>query len=131
MVAEDQIQDFDVAIDSGRAAKAVSEALVRASMRIGIKGCDLARVIGTSPASVSRMRSGEHVILLESKTCELALLFLRVYFRIRDILGNDGERMRCWMHSHHSGLGGVPADMIRNVRGLNRVLAFIEAHSSE
>src|SRR5437588_7919750 len=61
----------------------VATALSRAAQRLGVNNKTLARVVGLSEASVSRLRRGDYP--LENKPFELGVLFLRL-FRSLDAL---------------------------------------------
>ena len=57
----------------------VAKAAIRAADRLGITNKVLARIIGVSEASVSRMRKGEFPLEATQKPFELAVLFIRLY----------------------------------------------------
>ncbi len=105
---------------------ALAKAAINASDRLGLRHRQLAEVIGTSEASVSRMRGGRGLDP-SNKEGELALLFLRLYRSLDALVGGDDTKARDWLHSMNNHLGGIPADRIRTVEGLVDVIQYLDA----
>ena len=108
------------------AAQVLAKAAVNAASRLGLRHKQLAEVIGTSEASVSRLRSGRGLDPA-NKEGELALLFLRLYRSLDALAGGDDEKARDWLHSMNDHVGGIPADRIRTVEGLVDVIQYLDA----
>lgn len=108
-------------------ATVLSKAVLRASHALSIPSKELARVLGISPASVSRLASGDRVIDPESKEGELGLVFLRVFRSLDALLGGDSEKCRRWLRAENHHLAGVPAKMMTNVTGLVSVAEYLDA----
>ncbi len=112
------------------AAPAPESVLARATLaaaeRLGIRNRQLAAVIGTSEASVSRLQHGRGLDP-GSKEGELALLFLRLYRALDPLVGGDDAKARVWLHSQNDHLAGVPAERIRTVEGLVDVVQYLDA----
>jgi hypothetical protein len=70
-------------------AAVVSKAVVRAADRLGVPNRLLARVIGLSEASVSRMARGQFTLDADDKPYELSLLFIRLFRSLDSIVGGD------------------------------------------
>lgn len=104
----------------------VTKATLRAAARLGLQDAVLARVVGVSPASVSRLRSGR-TIATAQKEGELALLFLRAYRSLDALLGGDVEGCRRWLRAENAHLGGVPLDLLQTVTGLVNVGRYLDA----
>lgn len=107
-------------------AAVVAKALVSAAARLGLRHRQVAAVIGTSEASMSRVQRGRG-ITPGSKEGELALLFLRMYRSLDTLVGGDDGLARQWLHGHNDHLGGVPADLIVRVEGLVDVVQYLDA----
>lgn len=105
---------------------ALTKAVVRASDMLGLKDVELAQVIGTSRATVSRYRRGTAEIDPERKVAELALLLIRVFRSLDPLVGADGEKRKVWMHTPNNALGGVPAMLIRHPEGLVQTVAYLD-----
>jgi hypothetical protein len=108
------------------AADVLSRATLAAAERLGVRSRQLAQVIGSSEASVSRLRSGR-ALEAESKEGELALLFLRLYRSLDALVGGDDAKARLWLHAANDHLGGVPSERIRTVEGLVDVVQYLDA----
>jgi len=106
----------------------LTRAVLRAADRLGLKGAELARIIGVSEPTVSRMRKGAFVLKESSKEYELAVLLVRLFRSLDAILGGDEAAMRTWMRAPNTALDAVPAQRIRQVEGLVDVLAYLDAH---
>ena len=107
-------------------AAVLAKATLAAAERLGLRSRQLAGVIGSSEASVSRLRSGRGLDPA-SKEGELALLFLRLYRSLDALVGGDDVKSREWLHAGNVHLGGVPADRIRSVEGLVDVVQYLDA----
>jgi transcriptional regulator with XRE-family HTH domain len=104
----------------------VTKAALRAAERLALPDAVLARVVGVSPASISRLRSGR-AIQASQKEGELALLFLRVYRSLDALLGGDVEACRRWLRGENAHVGGVPLQLIQTVSGLVGVGQYLDA----
>lgn len=107
-------------------AEVLARAVSGAAARLGVRGNRLAEVLGTSPASVTRLSSGR-TIAPDSKEGELALLFLRMYRSLDALVGGDDDKARAWLHADNSHVGGVPAERIGGVEGLVAVVQYLDA----
>jgi hypothetical protein len=108
------------------APEVLRKALLAAGERLGLKGKEVALVIGASEASVSRLRSGRGLDPA-TKEGELALLFVRLYRSLDALVGGDDAKARAWLHAHNDHLGGVPAERIRTVEGIVDVVQYLDA----
>ena len=106
----------------------LAKAALAAAARLELRGRELADIIGTSEASISRLRSGRTARLdPERKEGELALLFLRLYRSLDALVGGDDAKARLWLHSQNHHLAGIPAERIRTVEGLVDVVQYLDA----
>ncbi len=106
-------------------ALVLAKAVLRASRLLGLSQRTMARLLGVSHASVSRMARGRGIDPA-SKEGELALLFLRVFRSLDTLVGGAEGAARAWMHADNAALGGVPADLARTVRGLVEVAEYLD-----
>src|SRR2546425_298794 len=77
----------------------VAKALVRAAGRLGLSQAELAGVLGTSAASVSRTFGGERPVDPDSAEGRHALLFLRLFRSLDTLVGGDESKARLWLGS--------------------------------
>ena len=116
-------------LGAGRSAQAggvLARALMRAARSLGLSQKDVARVLGVSEATVTRLASGRAVDPA-SKEGELAILLLRLYRSLDSLLGGNEANVRAWMHSQNHHLAGTPAELIGTVIGLLRVTEYLDA----
>ena len=104
----------------------LTRATLAAATRLDLRNRQLAVIIGTSEASVSRLSSGR-TLDPESKEGELALMFLRLYRSLDALVGGDDDKARTWLHSRNDHIGGIPADRIRTIEGLVDVVQYLDA----
>jgi len=107
-------------------ALVLAKATVSAARRLALTNRDLAAVLGTSEASISRL-SGDRPLRAGSAEAALALLFVRLFRSLDAITGGDEATARAWFASSNHHLGGVPADRIRTVEGLVDVVQYLDA----
>jgi transcriptional regulator with XRE-family HTH domain len=107
-------------------ALVLAKAAGRATGLLGLSGAALARVIGMSEPTVSRVLRGERPINPASKEGELAALLVRVYRSLDALVGNDAARRLAWMTSFNRDLGGVPRELIQTAQGLVATLSYLD-----
>jgi transcriptional regulator with XRE-family HTH domain len=103
------------------------KALLRAADALKVSAAELAHILGTSEATISRVRSGARPVALESKEGELTLLFLRVFRSLDALMGGDLVHARAWLNAQNSHLRGVPLERMRTVHGLVDVAEYLDA----
>jgi hypothetical protein len=87
----------------------------------------LARVVGVSEATVSRMGAGGYTFTPGDKPFELALLFIRLYRALDALVDGDAAAAQAWLRSPNGALGGAPIVLIQTVPGLVHTLAYLDA----
>lgn len=105
----------------------VTKAVLRASSRLGLSNRALARVLGLSEASVSRMGSGGYVLGPSDKPFELAVMLIRLFRSLDAIVGGDDAAARGWLASENAALGGRPVDLVQTLPGLVNVVGYLDA----
>jgi DNA-binding XRE family transcriptional regulator len=112
-------------IDRPEPGRVAAKAVFAAATELGLTQKDLARVIGLSEPSVSRMKGGGFV--LEGKPMELALCLIRVFRGLDAITGGEAAVTRAWMANPNTDLGGVPKTLIAQAQGLVDVMNYLDA----
>jgi hypothetical protein len=107
-------------------AEVLTKAVLSAASRLGLRSRQLGEVLGLSEASVSRAKSGRW-ITPDSKSGELALLFLRLFRSLDALVGGNEDQARAWLRAENTHLAGVPAERIRQVEGLVDVVQYLDA----
>jgi len=103
------------------ATAVLSKALFNAGRLLGLSQTDLGVIVGKDRSSIARGLDPQ------SKSGELALLLIRCYRSLYVLVGGEGADLRHWMHTKNRDTGGVPAQQVRSVQGLTRVLEYLDA----
>lgn len=110
------------------AGATLSKAVARTLNLLELKQATLARILGVSPATVSRLCAGTYTLSPKrAKEWELALLFVRLFRSLDAILGH-GDNAQKWLTGHNTALGARPLDLIETTEGLVRVVHYLDAH---
>jgi DNA-binding XRE family transcriptional regulator len=112
----------DVSQSPGRV---LAKAVFNAAGELGLAQRELARAIGVSEATVSRMKGGGYD--LQGKPMELAACVVRVFRSLDAIAGGDPDTMRGWMRNPNRDLHGVPAELMAQATGLVTVMNYLDA----
>lgn len=107
-------------------SEVLAKATARAGHLLGLSGAALARTIGVSEPTVSRIVRGQKSINPESKEGELALLLVRVYRSLDALVGTDDQKRLAWMNSHNKALGGKPQKLVQQAEGLVATLHYLD-----
>jgi hypothetical protein len=105
----------------------VTKAALRAAGRLGLSNKELARILGLSESTVSRMSAGAYALAPEQKPYELALLFVRLYRSLDSIVGGDQAVAKAWLRAGNSALGDAPLARIMSIAGLTEIIAYLDA----
>lgn len=105
----------------------VTRAALRAAARLDLANKDLARILGLSEATLSRMSRGTLTLAPEQKAFELALLFVRLYRALDSIVGGDPAAARAWLRAENRALGAAPFARMMSIAGLVDTIAYLDA----
>jgi plasmid maintenance system antidote protein VapI len=105
----------------------LTKAVLRATNLLGLSSAALARVLGVSEASVSRLATGARTIDPKSKEGELALILVRVYRSLDALVGTDDAQRKAWMGGYNRALNGRPRELVQRADGLVAVVSYLDA----
>jgi uncharacterized protein (DUF2384 family) len=108
------------------ASAVLSKAVARAAERLDVSKSLLAKVLGVSPPTVTRLYTGQYLLDQNRKEWDFALLFVRVFRSLDSIVG-DESTARKWLASENKSLNAKPIELIRNTEGLVRVVQYLDA----
>lgn len=108
-------------------SQVVTKATLRAADRLEIKSTILARILGISEPTISRMRNGTYKLDPDQKPYELAVLFVRLYRSLDGIVAGDDRVASDWLKNTNTVLKGVPLDLIQSVSGLMNVIEYLDS----
>ncbi|MCW8944047.1 MAG: MbcA/ParS/Xre antitoxin family protein [Sedimenticola sp.] len=100
----------------------LTKAFLNAGRALGLTQDDLGVIVGRDRTAFRRAGVDP-----KSKTGELALLLIRVYRSLYVLVGGKSDQLKHWMHTHNLHTGGVPAEQVKTVPGLIRVLEYLDA----
>ncbi|TMA27151.1 MAG: DUF2384 domain-containing protein [Deltaproteobacteria bacterium] len=110
-----------------RPAAVLGKALIRAAGSLGLTQAEVAAVVGSSAASVSRTFAGGRGVDPDSAEGRLALLFVRVFRSLDALVGGDGAKARLWLDADNRHLGGNPRRLLGTAQGLVHVAEYLDA----
>ncbi len=105
----------------------ITRATLRAADRLGLRNNVLAKIVGVSEPTVSRMRKGEYVFERGQKSFELAILFVRLYRSLDAVVGGDDKIAAAWIKNKNTALDDTPLELIQKIAGLSNVIAYLDA----
>lgn len=105
----------------------LTKSVLRAAEQLAITNRVLARVIGLSEATVSRMRAGDYELQHGQKPFELAVLFVRLFRSLDAIAGGDRTTSSAWLHNPNRALADRPLSLIQSIPGLVNVIEYLDA----
>ena len=99
----------------------LAKAALNAARSLGLTQTELGTVIGRDRSSLRRGLDPA------TKSGELALLLIRSYRSLYVLVGGEAADMRHWMHTDNRHTGGIPAEQVKTVQGLTRVVEYLDA----
>ena len=108
------------------AAAVLTKAAARAAERLDLPRSALARILGVSAPTVTRLYQGTYRLDARRKEWELALLFVRAYRSLDSIVGDEASA-RSWLRSENRALDARPIDLLQDTEGLVRVVHYLDA----
>lgn len=107
-------------------ASVLSKAVIRVTERWAISRALLAKILGVSQATISRLSTKTYQLDPNRKEWEFALLLVRAFRSLDSIVG-DETTARKWLSSENRALGARPIDLITQTEGLVRVVQYLDA----
>jgi DNA-binding XRE family transcriptional regulator len=114
-------------ISQPREGVVIAKATLRAAERLGLTAKMLARVIGVSEPTISRIKTGVAVLERNSKAFELLVLFVRLFRALDAIVGGDEAAARAWLVNPNLVFNEAPINRIMSIAGLLDVIAYLDA----
>lgn len=108
-------------------SRVITKAALRAAERLEIKSTVLAKILGISEPTVSRMRKGTYELGPDQKSFELAVLLVRLYRSLDGIVAGDDEVASDWLRNRNTVLNGVPLELIQTISGLTNVIEYLDS----
>lgn len=93
--------------------------------KMGISTEELGTILGMDAASMEKLVSMAD-LNMNTKSGELALVVNDIYRSLRKKVGADQENLQHWLRTENSGLKGIPAELMKDEKGLRQVLVYLE-----
>ena len=108
-------------------AVVLAKALLRVGEAFALSQNEIAGILGTSAATVSRTFAGGRGIDPDSAEGRHALLLVRVFRSLDALAGGDREKARLWLRAGNRHLGGAPIRLLAGTQGLVHVAEYLDA----
>jgi DNA-binding XRE family transcriptional regulator len=105
----------------------LTKATLRAAEYLGLTQAALAKVVAISPASVSRMAKGDHLLVPERPEWQLAAQLVRLFRGLDAIMAGDEKSLHAWMQNYNSDLHAKPIELIQTIPGLVGTVDYVDA----
>lgn len=106
----------------------LTSAIVRIADFWRLSNPKLGQILGLSPATASRLRSGKSLLDPSSKSFEAGQFLLRLFRGLDALMGSDDDASRRWLATPNLDLEGRPLDLIDSFRGLITVCDYVDAY---
>ena len=108
--------------------RVLTTSVVKAADIMELRQTLLARTLGVSESTVSRMKAGRYLIKEEGKEWELAALLVRLFRSLDAIVAGDERSLRSWLQGYNTALKDAPINLITSVSGLTRTVDYVDAY---
>lgn len=109
-------------------SKVLTPAVIRIAEFWGMSNSRLGTVLGVSPATASRLRSGRALLDPASKSFEAGQFLLRLFRSLDALLGSDDTAAKRWLVTENIDLGAKPIERVETMRGLIEVCDYVDFH---
>lgn len=92
----------------------------------GLSNAKLGVILGVSPATASRLRSGQTQLDPASKSFEAGQFLLRLFRSLDALLGSDDDAVKRWLSTANLDLKTKPIDQIDTMKGLMEVCDYVD-----
>jgi len=106
----------------------LTTAVIKAADIMGLRQTLLAKTLGVSESTVSRMKTGHYLLKEESKEWELAALLVRLFRSLDAIVAGDEQSLRSWLQGYNTALKEVPVNLITTISGLTKTVDYVDAY---
>ncbi len=89
--------------------RVLTGAVMRASALLDITQSGLARILGLSASTISRMANGTYTLESDKKEWELAALFVRLFRSLDAVIGSNDSAARSWLTGEITGSAAAPS----------------------
>lgn len=103
----------------------LTKATLNAAQLLGLNHTELAKVLGTSPASISRLSASARLIDPESQEGKFSVMLVKIFKNLDLMVGGDATARNTWMNAHNKVLGCTPKQSIQTIEGIVYTLNYL------
>lgn len=106
----------------------LTKAVVNTANYLDLPKNKLARILGVSSATVTRLYGNSYQLSPDKKEWDFAVLLVRLFRSLDSIVGGATDDAKKWLASENRAFAGKkPADLIESTEGLVRVVNYLDA----
>jgi hypothetical protein len=110
-----------------RPGAVLAKGLLRVAQALDLSQTEVAAIVGSSAASISRTFAGERELQPTSAEGRNALLLVRVFRSLDTLVGGDRDKARSWLRAANRHLGAAPVRLLFATPGLVHVAEYLDA----
>lgn len=100
------------------------KAFNNACITLNYSNDEKSKLLGVNELTLTRnIQKG---FLLNTKTYEMQLHFIKMYCSLFTMSGGDSDFMSHWFHSENQVLSGVPASLCLSLDGLLKIIQYLD-----
>ncbi|HBG06116.1 MAG: hypothetical protein A2075_01690 [Geobacteraceae bacterium GWC2_58_44] len=106
----------------------LAKAVINTATYLDLPKGKLARVLGLSAATITRLYANSYQLSPDKKEWEFAVLLVRLFRSLDSIVGGSMDDARKWLAGENAAFAGKkPADLIESTEGMVRVVTYLDA----
>ncbi|NTV68161.1 MAG: DUF2384 domain-containing protein [Chlorobaculum sp.] len=106
----------------------LSKAVLKVAGILELSNSRLAKILGLSPSTITRLAAGAYLLAEGKKEWEFAVLLVRLFRSLDSISGGNEAVAAQWMRSENRAFAGrKPAELAETAEGLVRVVTYLDA----
>lgn len=103
----------------------LSKAVLNAAKYTGLSHTELAKLLGTSEASVIQLAASKFFIDPSGREGKRALMLVQIFRALDALVGGNAEARATWMNTHNKTIGDLPKHAIQTPLGLELTSAYL------
>ena len=105
----------------------VTTLVVNSANLMKLSDDQLAKVLRTSPSTITQLHAGEILLNRESNEWEPATDLIKLYLMLYKIVGGDDQVLHSWLKNHNTALNDAPINLI-TTGGMKKVVKYLEGY---
>src|SRR5450631_1181053 len=106
----------------------LTKAVVNTATYLELPKVKLARILGVSAATVTRLYANNYLLSPAKKEWDFAVLLVRLFRSLDSIVGGAADDAKKWLASENKAFAGKkPLELIESTEGLVRVVTYLDA----